>query len=115
MNRRVDALKAQGISPIDFGVGDPTVPTPEVARERVKAAVDERAAAGYPAYEGDLGFREAIAAWTKRRFRATLDPKTEVCVTIGSKEAVFNPDRCRSNAARAGRLRLTWLIVPGPG
>ena len=32
VNRRVEALKAQGISPIDFGVGDPTVPTPAVAR-----------------------------------------------------------------------------------
>ena len=90
VNRRVEALKAQGISPIDFGVGDPTVPTPAIARDRVKSAVDERATAGYPAYEGDLAFREAIAAWTKRRFGVTLDPKTEICVTIGSKEAVFN-------------------------
>src|SRR5205085_11580922 len=77
VNRRVDALKARGISPIDFGVGDPTVPTPALPRDRVKTAVDERATAGYPAYEGDLAFREAIAAWTKRRFGVSLDPKTE--------------------------------------
>ena len=90
VNRRVDALKASGIAPIDFGVGDPPVPTPALAREAAKRAVDARATAGYPAYEGDPTFREAVAAWTKRRFGVVLDPRTEVCATIGSKEAVFN-------------------------
>lgn len=90
VNRRVDALKAQGIAPIDFGVGDPTVPTPTLAREAAKRAVDTRATAGYPAYEGDPSFREAVAAWSQRRFGVALDPKTEICATIGSKEAVFN-------------------------
>ncbi|HVG94883.1 MAG TPA: aminotransferase class I/II-fold pyridoxal phosphate-dependent enzyme [Planctomycetota bacterium] len=90
VNRRVEALKARGISPVDFGVGDPTVPTPALAREALQRAVDARATAGYPAYEGDPAFREAVAAWTKRRFGVTLDPRTEICATIGSKEAVFN-------------------------
>jgi LL-diaminopimelate aminotransferase len=90
VNRRVEALKAKGISPVDFGVGDPTVPTPALAREALQRAVDARATAGYPAYEGDPAFREAVAAWTKRRFGVTLDPRTEICATIGSKEAVFN-------------------------
>ena len=108
VNRRVDALRAQGISPIDFGVGDPTVPTPAIARDRVKTAVDERATAGYPAYEGDLGFREAIAAWTKRRFGTTLDPTTEICVTIGSKESVFN---VHEGLVDPGEL----VLCPSPG
>jgi LL-diaminopimelate aminotransferase len=90
VGRRVDALRAAGISPIDFGVGDPTVPTPALAREAAKRALDARATAGYPAYQGDGGFRGAIAAWTRRRFGAALDPEQEVCVTIGSKEAVFH-------------------------
>jgi LL-diaminopimelate aminotransferase len=90
VNRRVEALKAKGISPVDFGVGDPTVPTPALAREALQRAVDARATAGYPAYEGDPAFREAVAAWTKRRFGVTLDPRTEICATIGSKEAVYN-------------------------
>ncbi len=108
VNRRVDALKAQGISPIDFGVGDPTVPTPAIAREAVKKAVDARATSGYPAYEGDPAFREAIAAWSKRRFGVTLDPKTEVCVTIGSKEAVFN---VHEGLVDPGEL----VLCPSPG
>lgn len=108
VNRRVDALKAAGIAPIDFGVGDPTVPTPEIARNRVKTAVDERASSGYPAYEGDLGFRQGIAAWTKRRFGVTLDPVTEICVTIGSKEAVFN---VHEGLVDPGEL----VLCPSPG
>lgn len=108
VNRRVDALRAQGISPIDFGVGDPTVPTPAIAREAVKKAVDARATSGYPAYEGDPAFREAIAAWSKRRFGVTLDPKTEVCVTIGSKEAVFN---VHEGLVDPGEL----VLCPSPG
>jgi LL-diaminopimelate aminotransferase len=108
VNRRVDALKAAGISPIDFGVGDPTVPTPAIARERVKTAVDERATAGYPAYEGDRGFRDAIAAWTKRRYGVTLDPATEICVTIGSKESVFNVHEALVNPREI-------VLCPSPG
>ena len=90
VQKRVAALEAKGIKPIDFGVGDPTVPTPAVVRERAKKAIDERAASGYPAYEGDPAYRAAVAAWMKRRFAVSLDPATEVCATIGSKEAVFN-------------------------
>lgn len=90
VNKRVAALEAKGIRPIDFGVGDPTVPTPALVRERLKTAVDQRATSGYPAYEGDPAYRTAVAEWMKRRFRVTLDPATEVCATIGSKEAVFN-------------------------
>ena len=88
--KRVLALEAQGIKPTDFGVGDPTVPTPRLVRERLKTAVDERASSGYPAYEGDISYRRAVAEWMQRRFGVSLDPTTEVCATIGSKEAVFN-------------------------
>lgn len=108
VNRRVEALRAQGIAPIDFGVGDPTVPTPALAREAVKKAVDARATSGYPAYEGDPAFREAIAHWSKRRFGVTLDPKTEICVTIGSKEAVFN---VHEGLVDPGEL----VLCPSPG
>ena len=108
VQKRVDALKAQGIEPIDFGVGDPTVPTPAIVRERLKTAVDERATSGYPAYNGDASYRKACAEWTERRFGVTLDPDTEVCGTIGSKEAVFNVHEAFLDP---GDL----LLVPSPG
>ncbi len=85
-----ERLRAEGVDVLDFGVGDPTDPTPALVREAVKAAVDARARSGYPSYVGDPGFRAAAAAWLGRRFGATLDPATEVTSTVGSKEAVFH-------------------------
>ena len=108
VKKRVAALRAQGIEPIDFGVGDPTVPTPQVVRERLKTAVDERATSGYPSYQGDPAYRGACAAWMERRFGVALDPEREICATIGSKEAVFH--------AHEGFLDPGDLIlVPSPG
>jgi LL-diaminopimelate aminotransferase len=36
VDKLVDALKAQGITPIDFGVGDPIDPTPQFIRDALK-------------------------------------------------------------------------------
>lgn len=108
VQKRVDALRVQGIEPIDFGVGDPTVPTPSVARERLKTAVDERATSGYPSYQGDPAYRAACSAWMQRRFGVELDSTREVCATIGSKEAVFNVHEALLDPGDV-------ILVPSPG
>ena len=41
---------------------------PELVRERLKSAVDERRSSGYPSYIGDAGFRAAAAGWMQRRW-----------------------------------------------
>jgi len=104
----VERLRERGIEPIDFGVGDPTVPTPAIVREATRSGVDTRASAGYPSYIGSPEYRAAIADWTARRFGVTLDPETEICSTIGSKEAVFNFHNGFVNRGDA-------VIVPTPG
>ncbi len=90
VDRLVAELREKGIRTIDFGVGDPTAPTPEVVRRACREAVDARATAGYPSYVGTVEFRKACADWTERRFGVSLDPETEVTATSGSKEAVFH-------------------------
>lgn len=90
VDRLVDALRASGQEPIDFGVGDPTDPTPALIREAMKTACDLRATSGYPSYVGSEVFRSAVARWTKQRFGVSLDPQTEICSTIGAKEGVFH-------------------------
>lgn len=90
VDRAVASLKEQGVETIDFGVGDPIDPTPEIVREACKKAVDERKSAGYPSYVGEKAFREEVARWTEKRFGVKLDPDTEITSTIGSKEAVFH-------------------------
>ena len=108
VEKKVAELKSQGIDPIDFGVGDPTEPTPEIIRAAVKKGVDERATSGYPSYIGSAEFREAIASWTKRRFGVALDPATEIASTVGSKEAVFNFPEAILNPGDV-------VLVPNPG
>ena len=90
VDRMVDELRERGGSPIDFGVGDPTEPTPDLVRDALKTASDRHATSGYPSYVGSLGYREAVARWNRSRFGIELDPRSEICTSIGSKEAVFN-------------------------
>src|SRR3989338_10779996 len=90
VDHEVDKLKQSGITPIDFGVGDPKDPTPGIIRNYCKRAIDKRMDSGYPSYIGTDEFRETIAEWTKKRFNVSLNPATEITSTIGAKEAVFN-------------------------
>ena len=86
----VAQLKEQGVEPIDFGVGDPTLPTPDIVRKACREGVERRKSAGYPSYIGDPEFRETVSMWSKKRFDIDIDPETEIISTIGSKEAIFN-------------------------
>jgi len=108
VDRLVADLTSRGVDVIDFGVGDPTTPTPAFIREACKTALDRRASAGYPSYIGQPEFRQAAADWIGRRFGVTLDPETQVTATIGSKEAVFH---FHEGFIDPGDL----VIVPSPG
>ena len=108
VDREVAKLKAQGIKPIDFGVGDPTTPTPAIVRKATQKGVDIRKSSGYPSYVGAPEYRQAVADWTRRRFGVTLDPATEICSTLGSKEAVFN---FHEGFVNPGDV----VIIPTPG
>ncbi len=90
VDKKVEELKKRGISPIDFGVGDPTIPTPEIVRNATKEGIEKHKSSGYPSYIGSASFREAISRWVKKRYGITIDPEKEISSTIGSKEAVFN-------------------------
>lgn len=90
VDRIVGELKEQGVDVIDFGVGDPRAPTPNLIRERAKTAIDVHASSGYPSYIGSPVFRRAAAEWVGRRFDVEVDPARHVTATIGSKEAVFH-------------------------
>ncbi len=90
VDNEVKKLRAAGITPIDFGVGDPIDPTPELIREALKQGADKHKSSGYPSYVGSPDFLKKIAEWHKMRFGIELDPATEITSTIGSKEAVFH-------------------------
>ena len=108
VNKLVDKLKEEGIKPIDFGVGDPTSPAPEFVRNTIKEALDTYASSGYPSYIGQLKYREEIFKWMDKRFGVKLDPQTEICSTIGSKESIFNFPQAFINEGDI-------VILPNPG
>lgn len=90
VDRQVAQLKAQGISVIDFGVGDPSASTPNFVIDALSQAAQQRSFSGYPSYTGDRLFLQACAEYMKTNFGVTLNPDTEVTSTIGAKEAVFH-------------------------
>ncbi len=108
VDKLVANLKIEGITPIDFGVGDPTSPTPEFIRNAVKEAVDIHANTGYPSYIGQIEYRQEIVNWMKKRFGIDLNPNTEICSTLGSKETVFNFPQAFINTDDI-------VILPNPG
>ncbi|MFA4874517.1 MAG: aminotransferase class I/II-fold pyridoxal phosphate-dependent enzyme [bacterium] len=108
IDKKVADLRASGAKVIDFGVGDPTEPAPEIVRSAIKKYVDVRASSGYPSYVGSKEYRGAIAAWTEKRFGVKLDPETEISASIGSKEAVFNFHEAIVDPGDV-------VIVPNPG
>jgi succinyldiaminopimelate transaminase len=81
-------LRERGITPIDFGVGDPREPTPSFIRDALVAGIEERSS--YPRASGLPELRTAIVAWIGRRFGVEVDPDLEIVPTLGSKEAIFS-------------------------
>ena len=108
VDEQVAKLKKAGITPIDFGVGDPKEPTPGSIRNYCKRALDKRKDAGYPSYIGDKSYRETIAEWTKKRFNVSVNPDKEICSTIGAKEGVFNFHEGFVNPG-------DYVLMPNPG
>ena len=92
---------------IDFGIGDPTDPTPELVREACKKAVDARKTAGYPASIGHAEFKNAVSGFVKQRFNVSLGAE-EIIATYGAKFASFHIPQIflkKGNSA----------LIPNPG
>ncbi len=88
IDRRKRAAIAAGRDIIDFGVGDPEQPTYAYIRERMRQALDDPANHRYPLGGGSPAFRQAIAAFFRRRYGVTIAPDREVLALLGSKEGL---------------------------
>jgi alanine-synthesizing transaminase len=86
----IDGLKTTarraGEDVIDLGFGNPDLPSPQIAVERLAEAARNPRNHRYSASRGIPKLRQAVAALYQRRFGVTLDPDTEVISTIGAKE-----------------------------
>jgi alanine-synthesizing transaminase len=99
----IDGLKLEarraGEDVIDLGFGNPDIPSPDVAVEKLAEAARNPRNHRYSASRGIPKLRLAVSNLYLRRFGVELDPETEVVTTIGAKE---------------GLSHLMWVLV-GPG
>jgi alanine-synthesizing transaminase len=90
----VNAMKAKaraaGEDVIDFGMGNPDMPSPPHVVEKMIEAVRNPRAHRYSVSRGITGLRRAHAAYYARRFGVEIDPEKEAIVTLGSKEGFAN-------------------------
>jgi alanine-synthesizing transaminase len=90
VNRLKARLRAQGVDIIDFGMGNPDMPTPPHIVAKLIETVQKPKTHRYSASKGIPGLRRAMAGYYERRFGVKLDPDTEVISTLGSKEGFAN-------------------------
>jgi alanine-synthesizing transaminase len=99
----IDGLKKEarrgGADVIDFGFGNPDLPSPEIAVDKLAEAAHVERNHRYSQSKGIPKLREAFADLYLRKWNVRLDPETEVINTIGAKE---------------GFSHLMWVLL-GPG
>jgi alanine-synthesizing transaminase len=86
----IDSLKIEarraGKDVIDLGFGNPDIPSPEIAVEKLAEAAHNTRNHRYSASRGIPKLREAVSDLYRRRFNIELDPDLEIIQTIGAKE-----------------------------
>jgi alanine-synthesizing transaminase len=96
----VDQLKRQlrrdGRDVIDLGFGNPDIPSPEIAVEKLREAALNPRNHRYSVSRGIDQLRLAAAEHYERSFGVSLDPETQIASTIGAKE---------------GLAHLMWVLV----
>ena len=80
------AARRAGEDVIDLGFGNPDLPSPPTAVDKLCEAVRNPRNHRYSASRGIPKLREAVADLYARRFGVELDPETEAITTIGAKE-----------------------------
>jgi alanine-synthesizing transaminase len=80
------AARRAGEDVIDLGFGNPDLPSPATAVDKLCEAVRNPRNHRYSASRGIPKLRQAVAGLYARRFGVALDPDTEAITTIGAKE-----------------------------
>ena len=80
--------RRRGEDIIDFGLGNPDMPTPKHIVDKLIEAAQKESNHRYSLSRGIYKLRLAITDWYKRNHDVDLDPNSEAIATIGSKEGI---------------------------
>ena len=83
-----ERLRAQGVDVVDLGPGEPDFPTPENIKQAAERAIEENFTR-YTSTSGIAPLKNAIIKMMQREFGADYQA-SEVIVTVGGKQAIFN-------------------------
>lgn len=100
--------KAEGVKMIDFGIGDPDLPCPNEVLDAMDKAARVNENQKYSSSKGERDLRIAVAEYYKKRFNVNVDPDKNVCITIGSKEGIYNIAQAFVNDGEK-------IVAPAPG
>ena len=89
VSNKARELKAAGHPVIGFGAGEPDFATPDYIVAAAVEACQNPVNYKYSATRGLPELRQAIAAKTQRDSGYAVDPNTQILVTNGGKQAVF--------------------------
>jgi len=107
VNKLKAEARARGDDIIDFGMGNPDMPTPPHIVAKLVETVHDSRTNRYSSSRGIRGLRKAQAAYYGRRFGVKLSPDTQVVATLGSKEGF-------ANVAQAITAPGDVILVPNP-
>ncbi len=99
--------RANGADIIDFGMGNPDLPTPAHVVEKLKETIDNPKTHRYSNSRGIPGLRKAVSGYYERRFGVSVNPETQAIVTLGSKEGLANLSQAITSPGDV-------ILVPNP-
>lgn len=108
------ALTEKGRPPIKMSIGAPTVDPPKAVLDYFKQVLDEPGIHTYSVPKGEPYFRNAVAKRMKSRFGVDIDPNTEVCSLLGSKEGLAAMFRTIITP-RPDKKDRDIILTPDPG
>jgi alanine-synthesizing transaminase len=91
-------LRREGRDVIDLGFGNPDIPSPQIAVDKLAEAAAKPVNHRYSASRGLPNLREAVCERYASKFGVSLDPDVHIVSTIGAKE---------------GLAHLMWVLLEG--
>jgi LL-diaminopimelate aminotransferase len=104
LDRQKKAARKRGLDLIDFGIGDPDIPTSEEIVKAGQEAMADPANHRYPCGSGSDSFKKACSEWMRTQFGV----ECETAALIGSKEGIAHVPMVFCN-------RGDLVLVPSPG